>query len=62
MPGPGIPEIKWGTFYDQRGFAHVAPIIETLLMSGHKLSEKCACSPSVDQGQNFVIMVHNVIH
>lgn len=62
MPGKDIPPIKWGTFYDQQGMAHIAPVIEGYLMEGHKLKEQCACSPVIDRGKNITIMVHNVIH
>lgn len=67
MPGPGIPVIVWGTFYDRGGGVHVAPTIEGYLMLGHSLSLKCACSPIVDKGQNskgydYEIVVHYVIN
>ena len=62
MPGVGLPTIKWGTFYDREGNAHVAPVIDSYLMAGHKLKESCACSPTVDVGKKLTIMVHHVIH
>ena len=67
MPGPGIPHISWGRFYDQEGGIHVAPAVEGYLMYGHYLSLKCACSPLLDEGVNgkgnaYRIVVHNVIN
>jgi len=62
VPGPGIPEIKWGTFIDPGGIAHIAPVIETVLMKGHRLSFTCACGPLVEKGMNHLIVIHYIIH
>jgi hypothetical protein len=62
MPGPGIPEIKWGTFHDKFGVSHVAPAIEEHLMEGHKLCLTCPCGPRIDRDLNFQIVVHYVVH
>ena len=62
MPGPDISEIKWGTFYDRMGTAHVAPVINTMLMEGHKLTVKCFCSPRIELGKDYQIIVHYVVH
>lgn len=62
MPGKGIPEIQWGTYYDVYGKPHVAPTIEGYLMSGHKLSERCACSPTLDIHPKITIVVHHIVH
>jgi hypothetical protein len=62
MPADGIPVIKWGTFYDRSGVIHVAPAIESYLMFGHKLSMKCNCCPRIDEGKNYRIVIHEVIH
>jgi hypothetical protein len=62
MPGPGIPELKWGTFFDREGKAHVAPTIDSFLMEGHKLNLKCFCNPLVQRGPNYEIIVHYVVH
>lgn len=62
MPGPGIPEIKWGTFFDPGGVPHIAPAIETYLMKGHRLALQCACGPRLEKGPNHLIVVHYVIH
>lgn len=62
MPGPGIPEIKWGTFIDLGKVAHIAPAIEGYLMKGHRLALGCACSPRIEKGPNYLIVVHEIIH
>jgi hypothetical protein len=62
MPGKDIPEIKWGTFYDKSGTAHVAPVINGYLMDGHVLSAGCQCGPTIDRHPKVKILVHYVVH
>ena len=62
MPGPGIPYIKWGLFYDEKGVAHVAPAIEEYLMKGHTLSKDCKCSPRIHKTRDAHMVIHYVIH
>jgi hypothetical protein len=62
MPGPGIPEIKWGTVADPGGVAHIVPVIETVIMKGHRLSISCACGPRLEKSQDYLIVIHYVIH
>jgi hypothetical protein len=62
MPGEAIPAIRWGTFYDRNGVAHIAPTINEFLMEGHKLSAACACNPLAEQMKHITIMIHYVIH
>lgn len=63
MPGEGIPEIKWGTFHDKFGIAHIAPVCEDgILMARHILDLSCHCSPTIDRDPRVTIVVHNVIH
>ena len=62
MPGPGIPIIKWGTFFDPGGIAHIAPAIENFLMKGHRLAIGCQCSPTVERGTNHLIVIHHIVH
>lgn len=63
VPGEGIPEIKWGTFHDEEGVAHVAPVCgDEYLMKGHILSMSCACGPTLDRHPKVNIVVHYVIH
>lgn len=62
MPGKGIPEIRWGTFYDAGKIIHVAPAIEKYLMKGHVLSMECKCGPAIYKYPKKVIIVHEIIH
>lgn len=62
MPGPGIPEIKWGIFHDRKGLAHVAPALNNYLMKPHTLSEKCFCGPRIEIDPNVTIIIHEVVH
>ncbi len=62
MPGKDIPEIKWGTFRDGNGIAHVAPAIEGHLMAGHELTVECRCGPSVNRYPRKVVIVHEIYH
>ncbi|VVB50950.1 Uncharacterised protein [uncultured archaeon] len=61
MANKPMPQIQWGTFYDNVGRSHVAPCIEGYLMSGHALRLECACWPDRDQTENYDIVVHYVI-
>ena len=62
MPSKEFPVIKWGTFYDEKSVAHIAPAIDGFLMKGHILDWRCKCSPMVDKGKGYHIVVHYVIH
>lgn len=61
-PGKNIPEIKWKTFRDDNGVAHVGPSIDNELMTPHHLDLRCACVPTRDYTRNSLIIVHHVIH
>lgn len=62
MPGPGIPTIKWGRFFDPGGVVHIAPAIEEYLMKGHRLALGCQCSPKIEKDKDYMIVIHYVIH
>jgi hypothetical protein len=62
VPGKDIPEIKWGTFHDRDGIAHIAPVIEKRLMAPHILSERCHCGPTIEIRPKVTIIIHHVVH
>lgn len=62
MPGDNIPQIRWGTFYDQNGQPHVAPAINGYLMKGHVLKTTCWCSPRIEKGKHVEIVIHEIVH
>jgi len=62
VPGVNIPPIRWGTFFDKDGVAHVAPAVEGYLMAGHVLKTSCWCCPRVDKTRNIEIVIHEIVH
>jgi len=62
MPRIDIPPIRWGTFFDHTGRAHVAPAVEGYLMKGHVLKITCFCCPRVDKTPHTEIVIHEIVH